>query len=184
MFVFSLVSISLMSLSLLVVMLAVSLASIFIISSSMGLLVLGLDSCTFIFDILLTICSLFCVLSSDGAFLGDGGSLMESALFFAIGFSPVDLCLFLESALFDSVESLGLPVMNLDRGGCSPGFNCLIFLGLPDLDMFPYSIPKDGMFGKAGVCLLLKLLHLITCMPDNFNLNLTYLVYVTQVYQV
>ena len=116
------------------------------------------------------------MLSSDGTFLGDGGSLMESALFFAIGFSPVDLRLFLESTLFDSVESLGLPVMNLDRGGCSPGFNCLIFLGLPDLDMFPYSIPKDGMFGKARVCLLLKLVHLITCTPDNFNLNLTYLV--------
>ena len=141
---FNLVSISLMSLSLLVVILAVSLASIFIISSSMGLLVLVLVSSICMVDILLTICSLsglFGTLCID--FTIGNGSLVESTLFFAFGFSPVDLRLFLELFPSHTIEFFGLSVIYWIICGCSSGCGGFIFLDLWVIDIFPYLILKE-----------------------------------------
>ena len=128
---FNLDSISLISLSLLVVMLAVSLASILIISSSMGLLVFVLVSSISMVDILLTTSSLsgsfgtLCI-----AFTIGNGSLAESTLFFAFGFSPVDLHLFFELFPSHNIVFFGLSVIYLIIYGCSSGCGGFIFLDL------------------------------------------------------
>ena len=144
-FTFSLVSISSNSLSLFVVMLAVSLASIFIISSNMGLVELVLDSLHAICP-WLSMCKL---VSNSGGGLGvcEFEPQGESTLFFACDFSPVDLRLFFESFL--CCEASLAPSMNWSICGWSSSFNGFAFLELRDTDMFPSQV-RLKMFGKPA----------------------------------